>query len=151
MRSSTKKPTTGRTKKSARARPHDLQKPPLPEPPLPPGVNHTSPVPQGVEFKAQKLVREAGSPDAAKQAVDAAVAKERASDFREDHFAVRCGFTSRGSLYAASRPIQAADGSDWWATELPNQRWVVWNQDDLTARDQFASLAEARQAINTTH
>jgi hypothetical protein len=104
-------------------------------------------VPQGIELQAQRLIHKAGSAEEAKKAIDAALARERACDFREDTFAGRWGFKSRADLHAASQPLFAEENSNWWATRLTNGRWIVWGQDDLSASDTFSSLAEARLAV----
>jgi len=127
-------------------RQHDPKKPQLPTP-KPPGINAEAGVSQGIELQANRLVHKAGSADDAKRMIDAAVGRETASDFREDAFAARWGFPSRAAMMAKSQPLFDADESNWWATEIPSGGWVVWGQDDLSAMNKFASLAEARQAV----
>jgi hypothetical protein len=122
--------------------------PPIPKP-LPPGSVPRSPLSQEVELQAQKLIHEAGSKDAAKSAVEVAADRERIPDFQEDHFAQRWGFASRAEMRAASKPISADDGNTWWATRLANDRWIVWNKDDLTAKSTFASLDEVRHVMDS--
>lgn len=134
-----------KSKAARRLRPQDV-KIPLPRP-LPPGATREAPVPEGIELQAQRLVHKAGSADAAKSAIDAAMQRELTGDFREDTFAVRWGFKSRAELHAASQPLFADESSSWWATELANGRWIVWGQDDLSASDTFDSLEEARLAV----
>jgi len=129
------------------ARPTASDHPPPLAKPTPPGSVQKSPLPAAVEEQAQKLIHEAGSPQAAKKAVDAAAEREHVPDFQEDHFALRCGFASRVQMRAASKPLAASDGKHWWATELPNKRWVVWNKEHLAASETFASLHEARASL----
>jgi hypothetical protein len=124
----------------------DDNPPPLPKP-LPPGTVRKSPLSEKVEVQAQKLIHETGSPSAAKSAVDVASEREHVPDFQEDHFAMRWGFASRFEMRAASKPLTGADGSTWWATALPNRRWVVWNKEHLAAGQTFDSLEEARQSL----
>jgi hypothetical protein len=138
-----------RTKAKRAVRNADPAKPPI-ESPLPPGVNPTPPVPGGDELQAQRLIHNAGSAEDAKKAIDAADAKETAGDFRQDSFAMRFGFASRRDLLAASRPLFDSQTANWWATELKNGRWVVWGENDLSATDTFASLADARKAVGDT-
>lgn len=135
-----------RAKSKRTIRPHDPEKPPL-DSPLPPGVNKTQSVPEGVELQAQRLVHNAGSVEDAKKAIDAAFSKETVGDFRQDTFAMRFGFASRRDLLAASKPLFDSQTSNWWATELKNGRWIVWGNDDLSASETFESLVEARKAI----
>jgi hypothetical protein len=135
-----------RAKSKRTVRPHDPPKPPI-DSSLPPGVNRSSSVPDGVELQAQRLVHNAGSAEDAKKAIDAAVGKEAVGDFRQDTFALRFGFASRRDLLAASKPLFDSQTSSWWATELKNGRWIVWGADDLSATQTFESLVEARQAV----
>jgi hypothetical protein len=125
----------------------DENPPPLSRP-TPPGTVRTSPLPEKVEVQAQKLIHEAGSPTAAKSAVDVAAEREHFPDFQEDHFALRWGFASRAEMRAASKPLTGPGGSTWWATALPNRRWVVWSKEDLAASQTFASLEEARRSLD---
>jgi hypothetical protein len=121
--------------------------PPLKQP-MPPGAVHKSPLPERVEVQAQKLIHEAGSPKAARSAVDVAAEREDVPDFQEDHFALRWGFASRAAMRAASKPLTAGDGRSWWATALPNGGWVVWNKEHLAAGETFESLEEARASLD---
>jgi len=116
--------------------------------PLPPGSVPRSPLSEGVELQAQKLIHETGSTDAAKTAVDVAAERERVPDFQEDHLAQRWGFASRSEMRAASKPISGDDGNTWWATRLANSRWIVWNKEDVKATTTFESLEEARRAMD---
>ena len=113
----------------------------------PPGGVHKAPIPIGVEMHAQSLIHQAGSPELAKQAVDGAVERETIPDFREDSFAQRFGFLSRLELLAASTPLTAADGTPWWTTAIQDHRWIVWNQQDMSAAQTYATLQEARNSI----
>ena len=121
--------------------------PPLKQP-LPPGTVRKSPLTERVEVQAQQLIHEAGSPKAAKSAVDVAAERENAPDFQEDHLALRWGFASRAAMRAASKPLTGHDGSNWWATALPGGRWVVWNKEHVAAAESFASLDDARASLD---
>ena len=135
-----------RPKSRRTVRQHDPPKPSL-DSPAPPGVNQSPSIPEEVELQAQRLVHNAGSAEDAKKAIDAAVDKETAGDFRQDTFAMRFGFASRRELLAASKPLFDSQTSNWWATELKNGRWIVWGAEDLSAQDTFESLAAAKQAV----
>jgi len=111
-------------------------------------VNRDSPTPDKVELQAQRLVHTAGSPENAKQAIDAAIDKESAGDFRQDAFALRFGFASRRDLLAASKPLFDCETSDWWATQLKDGRWIVWGREDLSAKSTFETLEAARRAVS---
>jgi len=127
-------------------RQHDPQKPPLPKS-TPPGVEDHPRVPVGIELQAQRLIHEAGSADIAKRVIDQVVERETKSEFLEDVFAARWGFASRAALLAASMPLFDSEQSNWWASQIPDGRWVVWSRDDLSAKTAFPSLDAARIAV----
>ena len=113
----------------------------------PVGCTHEAPIPKGVELLAQVLLHQAGSLELAKKAVEAAAHRESIPDFREDLFGQRFGFASRPELLAASTPLIAADGTQWWTTAIEGNHWIVWNQEDMSATESYATLQEARQSI----
>jgi hypothetical protein len=43
--------------------------------------------------------------------------------------------------------LTAADGTPWWATVIDGNRWIVWNQHDMSASKTYATLQEARSSI----
>jgi len=98
-------------------------------------------------MQAQVLIHQAGSPVLAKNAVDGAAEREMIPDFREDLFGQRFGFASRAALLAASTPVTAADGTSWWTTAIEGNRWIVWNQEDMSASQTYSTLQEARQSV----
>jgi len=113
----------------------------------PTGSVSQAPIPKGLEMQAQSLIHHAGSPALAKNAVDGAAQCELIPDFREDQFGRRFGFASRPELLAASTPLTAADGTPWWATAIADNRWIVWNQNEMSASKTYTSLQEARSSI----
>jgi hypothetical protein len=115
------------------------------DPPV--GSASKAPIPEGVEMQAQTLIHQAGSPALAKDAVDGAAERETIPDFREDQFGQRFGFASRPELLAASTPLTAADGTAWWTTAIEGNRWIVWNQEDMSAAKTYATVQEARNSI----
>jgi len=125
--------------------------PPPQSPVYPPGCEHQAPIPEGVEMQAQILIHQAGSPELAKDAVEGAAQREAIPDFREDFFAQRFGFASRLELLAASTPLIAADGTSWWTTAVAENRWIVWNQNDMSASNTYSTLQEARRSVYPTH
>jgi len=125
--------------------------PPPPAPVYPPGCEHQAPIPQGVEMQAQILIHQAGSTVLAKDAVDGAAERETIPDFREDLFAERFGFASRRELLAASTTLIAADGAAWWTTTVADNRWIVWNQNDMSASNTYSTLQEARRSVYSTN
>jgi len=125
--------------------------PPPQSPVYPPGCEHQAPIPQGVEMQAQILIHQAGSTALAKDAVDGAAEREALPDFREDLFAERFGFASRRELLAASATLIAADGVAWWTTTVAENRWIVWNQNDMSAANTYSTLQEARRSVYPTN
>lgn len=113
----------------------------------PRGTVSKAPIPAGVEMQAQVLIHQAGSAALAKAALDGAAEREQIPDFREDQFGQRFGFASRAELLAASTPLVAADGTAWWTTAIAGDRWIVWNQNDMSAVQTFATLDEARRSV----
>jgi hypothetical protein len=147
-RSSFKEPTMARDRQSEhKARATGGDNPPPQSPVYPPGSVPKAPIPEGVEMQAQTLIHQAGSPALAKSAVDGAAECETIPDFREDSFAQRFGFVSRLKLLAASTPLIAADGTPWWSTAIAGNRWIVWNQQDMSATQTYATLQAARNSI----
>ena len=116
-------------------------------PVYPRGSAPIAPIPEGVEMQAQVLIHQAGSAALAKDAVDATAEREMIPDFREDFFGKRFGFASRPELLAASTPLIAADGTPWWTTAINGNRWIVWNQEDMSASETYATLQDARRSI----
>jgi hypothetical protein len=136
--------------------PHNVRATAGSNPPLqahiepPTGSAPTAPIPEGAEMQAQILIHQAGSPALAKDAVDGAAKREATPDFREDLFGQRFGFASRPELLAASTPLTAADGTSWWTTAIAGNRWIVWNQEDMSASKTYATVHEARSSIYPT-
>jgi hypothetical protein len=126
----------------------DDRRPPLKRAPHPPGTNAQSPLSQGVEQDAQRLIHQAGSPSLAKRAVDQAAEREAIPDFRQDQFALRWGFPSRREMLAASRPAGAARGQFWWTTAVGQGRWIAWSDDDLSAEITFRSEGAAKEWVD---
>ncbi len=116
----------------------------------PVGSAGKAPIPEGVEKQAQALIHQAGSLALAKEAMDGAAERETIPDFREDLFGQRFGFASRPDLLAASTPLTAADGTPWWTTAIEGNRWIVWNQDDMSASKTYSTIEEARNSISPT-
>ena len=79
--------------------------------------------------------------------MDEAAERETIPDFREDVFGQRFGFASRPELLAASTPLTAADGTPWWTTAIDGNRWIVWNQHDMSAVKTYSTVQEARNSI----
>jgi hypothetical protein len=102
-----------------------------------------------VDAEAQRLISVAGSPELAKQAVDSAA--EASTDKQPirslDELARHTGFAGRSDLLAASTPVNAPDGTLWWATAVKGSGWIVWRLDDLSIERTFASQDEAQDYL----
>jgi len=67
--------------------------------------------------------------------------------FRQDALAARFGFESRDKLLAASTSVAAADGTAWWATATKGGKWVLWNDEDMSAKRHFATVRAAQKHL----
>ena len=94
-----------------------------------------------VQLEALKLLEEAGSPDLAKQAIDAAAEAQRLDSPREE-VARQAGFSSWSALEASSVPLSVAERNHWFVAPLSCQRWIAWNMQSYTVTRQFASLED---------
>lgn len=104
-----------------------------------------SQLPAGVHANADELIRQAGSADRAKQAVDAA-ANERPPIGAKDEFARQWGFASYLELFEDSKPMASPKSGHWMVTALHNGRWIVWNADDFSMVQEYPTLDEANRA-----
>lgn len=102
-------------------------------------------VAEHAQAEAQRLLESTGTPELAKHAID--VAGERQEYTARDDFARRAGFASFQELLAASAPVTAANGQTWYATPVPNHKWIAWNEVDLRD-DQWDSQEAAIRWIN---
>jgi len=100
---------------------------------------------EAVDFRTAPANRSSMQPASPAKAVDAASKPQPAAD--KDEFARRLGFTSYLDLFEASTPAGTAEGKNWFITALSGGRWVVWNDENLTASDSFASLEDARRHL----
>jgi hypothetical protein len=103
-----------------------------------------------LQAHAEQLVKEAGSPELAKHAVDSAAASSNEPAPDKDAFARQSGFTSYLDLFEASTPAGTADGKNWFLTALPGGGWITWNDADLTANGPFDSPEDARGHLPPT-
>jgi hypothetical protein len=94
-----------------------------------------------LQLEAQKLLDEAGSPDLAKQAIDAA-AEAQASDSPRERMARQSGFASWAELEATSIPLSQAAGNPWFAAPITGEQWIAWNQHSCEITQEFASLED---------
>ena len=100
-----------------------------------------------VQIQAQKLLDEAGSPNLAKHAVDAAAKTQPLSASAHDQFARQLGFASYLSLFEASTPLRSAVGKQWFVTALRTDLWVVWNDSDLSTAGTYPTREAAGRAV----
>lgn len=108
--------------------------------------SHHEHVTSPMKAQAKKLVDEAGSPELAKQAVDAA-GKLHVVAADKDEFARRLEFTSYLDLFEASTAAASVEGKNWFITALRGGGWIVWNDVDLIASDLFSSPENARRHL----
>jgi hypothetical protein len=101
---------------------------------------HVSPP---LQAHAQQLVDEAGSPELARQAVNAAEHHPPARASSQDEFARRWGFRSYLELFEGSTLVRSAGGKSWRVTSVSGGGWIAWNETDLTAERTFATREEA--------
>jgi hypothetical protein len=99
-----------------------------------------------VQIEAQKLLEQAGSPELAKHAVDAATQKP-AQGSPQDEFARRLGFASYLLLFEDSALLAAEPGKQWFTTALARDEWILWNDVDLQVAGTFPAREAAEQAI----
>ena len=101
-----------------------------------------------VQVQAQKLLDEAGSPDLAKHAINAAAATSPATaGSPHDQFARQLGFHSYLSLFEASTPAGSAEGRQWFVTALKQDRWILWNDTDLVAAGDYPTRDAAERGV----
>ena len=96
------------------------------------------------QIQAQKLLEQAGSPELAKHAVDAAAGGGEGSP--QDQFARELGFASYLSLFEDSSLILADADRQWFVTAIRNGEWVLWNDSDLKVAGTYQSRAAAEGA-----
>jgi hypothetical protein len=114
-----------------------------------------------VQDQAQKLIQSAGSPQLARQALEAAE-REQASpvatsvgagaphaasrphaESGKDQFARQHGFRSYLELFEASTSMSQSGGKNWFVTGLPSGKWICWNEQNLEANHTFSTFEEA--------
>jgi hypothetical protein len=111
--------------------------------------NHEHVTP-AIQSEAQKLVDRAGTPELAKHAVDEAVQTAASAGLgsAHDQFARQWGFPSYLAMFEASDPIVSAGGKQWCVTALAEDRWILWNDDDLVAAGPYPTREAAeREAL----
>ena len=101
-----------------------------------------------VQNQAQKLLDEAGSPELAKRAVDAAAKTQPLPVSAHDQFARQLGFASYLSLFEASTPIKSALGKQWLVTALRTDQWILWNDSDLIVAGTYPTREAAELAVS---
>ena len=94
---------------------------------------------------AQKLIEQTGSPDQAKQAVDAAAREQASPPITKEDFARRWGFASFLEMFEASKPLGPAEENEkWCVTALRGGKWLLWNDADMNSAREYDSLEEAK-------
>jgi hypothetical protein len=93
-----------------------------------------------VQVEAEKLVESAGSPELAKQAIDASARQQEGSDAKQEEFARRCGYASADEMLSISQRLTASDRTKWWASPVRDEGWMLWREGDFSALQRFPSL-----------
>jgi hypothetical protein len=96
-----------------------------------------------IQLQAQRLLEEAGSPELAKHAVDAAAEQQsQAEDLLNQG-----GFASWDEMLTFSTSIRF-DGEQWWITPFREQAgWMLWSQRGGASPQLFASFEEAHRHL----
>jgi hypothetical protein len=102
-------------------------------------------------MQAGKLLREAGSPERAKHAVDEAakvnqLAPDQVTPDQRGVIAKELGFAAYRELAAASTPLVIPGRERWWVTPQ-GQHWKAWNASGVLLNHDFGSVEEARRYI----
>jgi hypothetical protein len=96
--------------------------------------------------QAEQLICQAGSPNLARHALDAAEPAGVGAS-RQDAFARRWGFTSYLELFEASTLVRSAAGKNWRIAALPHDGWIVWNETDLHVERTYVTREEAASQV----
>jgi hypothetical protein len=97
-------------------------------------------------MQAEKLLREAGSPERAKHAVDEAAKAQQNPEHERGLVAQQLGFPAYRDLAAASTPLVIPGSERWWVTPQGN-RWKAWSASGVVLDQDFGSIEEARRFI----
>ncbi len=62
---------------------------------------------------------------------------------RQQQLCQSLGFRDMHDLMEHSTPIESNDGKQWFTTELADDRWVVWREEEYRVDRHFASREEA--------
>jgi hypothetical protein len=103
-------------------------------------------VADSAKIEAQKLVDTTGSPELAKQAIDAAVS---AAPKDKDELALRLGFVSYLDLFEASMLVRSASGESYYVTCDHGGRWLVWSERILDSGKRFATREDAENSVRS--
>ena len=99
-----------------------------------------------IEMQAQKLLREAGSPERAKHAVDQAANLAAPESEARERLARQLSFSSHRELAAVSTPLVIPGRDRWWVVQR-GQHWKAWNAAGVLLEQDFPSIEEARRHI----
>jgi hypothetical protein len=102
-----------------------------------------------VEMHAERLVREAGSAERAKDAVEAAAKGLTQETDNRQQLAQQLGFATYPELAAASTALVIPGDHRWWVTQW-GDGWKAWNAEGTVLSEVFPSLEDARRQIVTS-
>jgi hypothetical protein len=112
--------------------------------PLPADSNAEAHSPQ-VQAEAKRLLEESGTPDLARQAVPTAAPAARGT--HNDDFAHSWGFASYLEMFEASKPIMTDGDRHWLVSNVGPDRWIAWNDLELSAVGPYAAADQAAAHI----
>lgn len=102
-----------------------------------------------VEMQAERLVREAGSAERAKDAVETAAKGFEQESGNRQRLAQQLGFATYPELAAASTALVIPGDHRWWVTQW-GDGWKAWNSEGTVLSEVFSSLEDARRHIVTS-
>jgi len=97
--------------------------------------------------EAHELLAAEGSSEQAQRAVESATGQAAQTTAQKDAFAHRWNFGSYLEMFEASKPLMSA-GTNWLVTHAGADRWIVWNEKDLTVHYTVRSMQEAQELMS---
>jgi hypothetical protein len=99
-----------------------------------------------VELEARKLLSAAGTPEVAKQALEAVAESRTHENHKTEDLALALGFRSYRALLEGSTKGANIAGYQWFVTAIRGDEWVLWNDRDLEILGVFETQADALSA-----
>jgi hypothetical protein len=96
------------------------------------------------KIEAQRLVDAVGTPELAKQAVDAATSDPATN---KEELATKLGFVSYLEMFEASMAVRNLSGQSYFVTCDREGKWLVWNERMLDNGKRFATREDAENSV----